>query len=56
MEKRSCEETYRTYRRVGGRSGTLGEYSIAYEAGKFIAVLTATGGVAEAPRSREAPA
>jgi uncharacterized protein (TIGR00725 family) len=39
---------------VGGRSGTLGEYSIAYEAGKLIGVLTGTGGVAEALQALEA--
>lgn len=30
---------------VGGRSGTLGEFAIAYEEGKLIGVLTGTGGV-----------
>lgn len=30
---------------VGGRSGTLGEFAIAYEAGKLIGVLTGTGGI-----------
>jgi len=30
---------------VGGRSGTLGEFAIAYEEGKLIGVLTATGGI-----------
>lgn len=33
---------------VGGRSGTLGEFAIAYEAGKLIGVLTGTGGITEA--------
>jgi len=32
---------------VGGRSGTLGEFSIAYDEGKLIAVLQGTGGIAE---------
>ncbi|MEW6127487.1 MAG: hypothetical protein AB1757_10670 [Acidobacteriota bacterium] len=30
---------------VGGRSGTLGEFSIAYEEGKLIGVLSGTGGI-----------
>jgi len=30
---------------VGGRSGTLGEFAIAYEHGKLIGVLTGTGGI-----------
>lgn len=33
---------------VGGRSGTLGEFSIAYEEGKLIGVLTGTGGITDA--------
>lgn len=33
---------------VGGRSGTLGEFAIAFEEGKLIGVLTGTGGIAEA--------
>ncbi len=32
---------------VGGRSGTLGEFSIAYDDGKLIGVLEGTGGVTE---------
>jgi len=32
---------------VGGRSGTLGEFSIAYDEGKLIGVLTGTGGIAD---------
>ncbi|MBU0611658.1 MAG: hypothetical protein KKI08_27520 [Armatimonadetes bacterium] len=32
---------------VGGRSGTLGEFAIAYDEGKLIAVLQGTGGIAE---------
>ena len=32
---------------VGGRSGTLGEFSIAYDEGKLIAVLQGTNGIAE---------
>jgi len=32
---------------VGGRSGTLGEFSIAYDEGKVIAVLRGTGGIAD---------
>ena len=30
---------------VGGRSGTLGEFAIAYEQGKLIGVLSGTGGI-----------
>ncbi len=33
---------------TGGRSGTLGEFAIAYEEGKLIGVLTETGGVTTA--------
>jgi uncharacterized protein (TIGR00725 family) len=33
---------------IGGRSGTLGEFAIAYEEGKLIGVLTGTGGITEA--------
>ncbi|MFP3903598.1 MAG: hypothetical protein ACLFWB_05070 [Armatimonadota bacterium] len=32
---------------LGGRSGTLGEFSIAYDEGKLIAVLQGTGGIAD---------
>ena len=32
---------------VGGRSGTLGEFSIAYDEGKLIGVLEGTGGITE---------
>lgn len=32
---------------AGGRSGTLGEFAIAYDEGKLIGVLTGTGGVAD---------
>lgn len=32
---------------VGGRSGTLGEFSIAYDEGRLIGVLVGTGGVAD---------
>jgi uncharacterized protein (TIGR00725 family) len=32
---------------VGGRSGTLGEFAIAYDEAKLIAVLLGTGGVAD---------
>lgn len=32
---------------VGGRSGTLGEFAIAYDEGKLIGVLEGTGGVTE---------
>jgi uncharacterized protein (TIGR00725 family) len=32
---------------VGGRSGTLGEFAIAYDEGKLIGVLKGTGGIAE---------
>ena len=31
----------------GGRSGTLGEFSIAYDEGKLIGVLEGTGGIAD---------
>ena len=30
---------------IGGRSGTLGEFSIAYDEGKLIGVLSGTGGI-----------
>ncbi len=33
---------------VRGRSGTLGEFAIAYEEGKLIGVLTGTGGITAA--------
>lgn len=36
---------------AGGRSGTLGEFAIAYDEGKLIGVLTGTGGVADAVES-----
>lgn len=32
---------------VGGRSGTLGEFSIAYDEGKLIGVLRGSGGIAD---------
>jgi uncharacterized protein (TIGR00725 family) len=32
---------------AGGRSGTLGEFAIAYDEGKLIGVLTGTGGIAD---------
>lgn len=32
---------------VGGRSGTLGEFAIAYEEGKLIGVLEETGGIVD---------
>ena len=32
---------------AGGRSGTLGEFAIAYDEGKVIGVLQGTGGVAD---------
>jgi uncharacterized protein (TIGR00725 family) len=32
---------------TGGRSGTLGEFSIAYDEGHLIGVLTGTGGIAD---------
>ncbi|OJU82040.1 MAG: hypothetical protein BGO10_04105 [Chlamydia sp. 32-24] len=32
---------------IGGHSGTLGEFSIAYDEGNLIGVLTNTGGIAE---------
>lgn len=39
---------------VGGRSGTLGEFAIAYEDGKLIGVLTGTGGITTALPQLEA--
>ncbi len=33
---------------AGGRSGTLGEFAIAYENGKLVGVLSGTGGIADA--------
>jgi len=32
---------------LGGRSGTLGEFAIAYDEGKLIGVLEGTGGIAD---------
>lgn len=32
---------------VGGRSGTLGEFAIAYDEGKLIGILNGSGGIAE---------
>ncbi|MGE5193841.1 MAG: protein containing YHS domain protein [Deltaproteobacteria bacterium] len=32
---------------IGGRSGTLGELSIAYDEGKLIGVVTGTGGISD---------
>jgi hypothetical protein len=32
---------------AGGRSGTLGEFAIAYDEGKVIGIMTGTGGVAD---------
>ena len=32
---------------AGGRSGTLGEFAIAYDEGKIIGILLGTGGIAE---------
>ncbi|HEU4403191.1 MAG TPA: hypothetical protein VFT43_13930 [Candidatus Polarisedimenticolia bacterium] len=32
---------------MGGRSGTLGEFAIAYDEGKMIGVLQGTGGIAD---------
>jgi len=39
---------------VGGRSGTLGEFAIAYEDGKLIGVLSGTGGITAALPELEA--
>lgn len=39
---------------MGGRSGTLGEFAIAYEEGKLIGVLRGTGGITEALHTVEA--
>lgn len=39
---------------VGGRSGTLGEFAIAYEDGKLIGVLRGTGGITAALPQLEA--
>ena len=36
---------------VSGRSGTLGEFAIAYEEGKLIGALTDTGGITTCTRS-----
>lgn len=33
---------------AGGRSGTLGEFAIAYDEGRLIGILTGTGGIADA--------
>ncbi len=33
---------------AGGRSGTLGEFAIAYDEGRLIGILTNTGGIADA--------
>jgi hypothetical protein len=32
---------------VGGRSGTLGEFAIAYDEGRLVGVLSGTGGIAD---------
>ncbi len=32
---------------LGGRSGTLGEFAIAYDEGKLIGILEGTGGITE---------
>ena len=32
---------------LGGRSGTLGEFAIAYDEGKLIGILTGTGGISD---------
>jgi predicted Rossmann-fold nucleotide-binding protein len=32
---------------MGGRSGTLGEFAIAYDEGKIIGILQGTGGIAD---------
>lgn len=39
---------------VGGRSGTLGEFAVAYEEGKLIGVLEGTGGITDALPALEA--
>ena len=39
---------------IGGRSGTLGEFAIAYEEGKLIGVLAGTGGITDALPTLEA--
>ena len=39
---------------VSGRSGTLGEFAIAYEEGKLIGALTGTGGITDALPTLEA--
>ncbi len=36
---------------VGGRSGTLGEFSIAYDEGKLIGILEGTGGITSGIKS-----
>ena len=35
---------------AGGRSGTLGEFAIAYDEGRLVGVLTGTGGIADVIR------
>lgn len=35
---------------VGGHSGTLGEFAIAYDEGRLVGVLTGTGGIADSIR------
>jgi uncharacterized protein (TIGR00725 family) len=39
---------------IGGRSGTLGEFAIAYEEGKLIGVVTGSGGITEGLSAIEA--
>lgn len=39
---------------LGGRSGTLGEFAIAYDEGKLIGVLRGTGGIADEVEMLEA--
>ncbi len=38
---------------VGGSSGTLGEFAIAYDEGKLIGVLTGTGGISDVMKTIE---
>ena len=40
---------------VGGRSGTLGEFCIAYDEGKLIGVLTQSGGISDDIRTDRPP-
>ena len=49
-----CRGTAPLYGLSAGRSGTLGEFAIAYEQGKLIGVLEGTGGITGALPALEA--